>query len=120
MKKNQDKVEFWLAKQIKRFVLASLTDSINEYYKMGYHESKDDDKKDIFNKAKITLDYIKGKEDVNTDNMSNLEGFIEYSTVAPMSNISDIFDYFLSPMRNQHQAINLVSSTYGIKLKKCK
>jgi hypothetical protein len=131
MLKNRDKVELWLAKNIKNICL-----EIAIYYHDIEYKSYQLNRDGIYRhveEAAYIVDALKGK---NTDKYTfkevidelysgdlsvvpdikndKLEEFINYSFVDKhLYELNGIFDYFLSPIRNQNDAINLVTSTIG-------
>jgi hypothetical protein len=109
MKRNRDKVVLWIAKQIKAKQIESslvVIDALssNEVDSGDNIYLSDLKKYYDYLRCKGTMDNFQDEElkDVFLKGITN---FTEYHTLA------GIFDYFLSPARNQHEAINLVSST---------
>jgi hypothetical protein len=132
MIKNRDKVELWLAKQIK---VICLTDA-KYWYDIEYKSynsfkgtEKEHDTRHVEECAYL-LDVLKGKNtdkytfSVVVDELYNgdlsaitghkkmlLDDFINRTFIDKYtSKLIGIFDYFLSPMRNQHETINLVTT----------
>jgi hypothetical protein len=111
MQRNREKVVLWIAKQIKAYVIDEMTKSINSYTRLKPEES--DDYSDIINQITNKLNYYKGKvTNMSDDDMHRIVNSIEEFSQVTESDLQSIFDYFLSPMRNQHEPINLVTSTF--------
>jgi hypothetical protein len=107
MVKNRDKVEFWLAKQIKSYLLDKATESMNAKFKAGDKENAD--------KIRAIINYYKGKS-VDPSILEDEQVLFSLEFVKRYANIHKnelkaIFDYFLSPVRNIQKAINLVSAS---------
>jgi hypothetical protein len=109
MVRDRDKVELWLAKQIKNYIIKLGTEIMNRLYNAG------DEKSDEYKNMKAVIDFFKCK-DVDKDILeipevkSSLNIVDAYKRIHS-DELSGIFDYFRSPMRNQHEPINLISST---------
>jgi hypothetical protein len=110
MVRSRDKVEFWIAKQIKRSIMAEF-----EYLlEIAYNRRHKDN--DEYVKISKFYEYIKGKiskEELGNE-YENL--YLDYINEYLFDFTSDtvlfgIFDYFLSPIRNIHEPINLITTT---------
>jgi hypothetical protein len=115
MKRDRDKVVLWVAKQIKQYIIRRINNSIlhtQEQIDMGVNNSSIWEK--AHNEYKQQLECAKGNSDISelpTAMKSELENSISYFKGVFNSMLTLIFDYFLSPARNQHERINFVNST---------
>jgi hypothetical protein len=111
MQRNKDKVTLWLARQIKADYIRQATAQVTPIYNYENGDMRNPQPR-IHNisleYAQDILDYIKGKE---VESVVSLTNFYSLFLQNNANKLSNIFDYFLSPVRNQHERFNLVSST---------
>jgi hypothetical protein len=112
MQKNRDKVEFWLAKNMKKHIIEHVISFINTLYdNMKRYNDKIVVRQEEIETEKSFLNYIKGKSDY-MDN-EKMEHYMYTFDYTHKNMYNGIFDYFLSPMRNIHEPIDLITTTIG-------
>jgi hypothetical protein len=116
MRKSKDKVVFWFAKQIKSECLLSLSTDMEDAYKRV--EKQEGDELTIavnrkrFSNIENLYKYFKGESGVVPTNNLSVKTQIKAFYKDNKNAIGAIFDYFFSPIRNQHQKINFTTSTF--------
>jgi hypothetical protein len=110
MQRDKNKVVFWFAKQFKAGLLSMHQRDYDKEYKNN---------PDSFNtkETKEQLEYTKGKiKNPESPNFKILSdngcADLEFFRQTHLTELMGIFDYFLSPIRNQHETINLVTTTF--------
>jgi hypothetical protein len=114
IQRNKEKVILWIAKQLKSYLIREIQISFDYIEKKLFGEEKDI----RYNINVLHDNYIKGKidsipdEEIKELNQRLELDFIDFKHGKHQRQLTGIFDYFLSPMRNQQDAINLVTSTF--------
>jgi hypothetical protein len=116
IEKNKEKIIFWIARELKKEVLIKIQKEIDPFFEKGKDNLSEREQEEL-SQFLSEQAYLNGKDFKKygiseNDIIKNVVDRIQYEFDNRIEKaLNPIFDWFLSPVRNQHEKIDYVSSS---------